>query len=377
MSTHISNIHIKSFRGIGNLSLTDLKKINILTGDNNSGKTSILELLTSFSNPSSFRDWSNLFRLSSSRIRGPISYYEGFYELFDINSQNKKIEYTIKLNKNNFNVILSATELEKEISTKEYFRIIGLSSFDINEDENLLDSPIIVPCLNLKVEVNSSIKSQTNIFYGQRTILQRQRIINSSPIFEDQNKPSKIYISPTRHAEGDVFLSKVLDNPDLYQEMLTVLKEYDENIISINFDRQSDNYPSSRGTYKILSKNHQKALSLNVYGDGMKKAILLMSAVVAAQDGILLLDECETAIHTSAMSKTFEWILKTCIKLNVQLFLTSHSEEAINKILNCSPDLTNEIALYTLYKDEEGNSVRRLSGKEAIEVHENMGLELR
>ena len=32
----------------------------------------------------------------------------------------------------------------------------------------------------------------------------------------------------------------------------------------------------------------------------MKKAILLMSAVIAAKDGILLLDEFETAIHTSA-----------------------------------------------------------------------------
>ena len=35
------------------------------------------------------------------------------------------------------------------------------------------------------------------------------------------------------------------------------------------------------------------------------------------------------------------------------------------------------MALYTLYKDEEGNSVRRLDAKKAIDVAENMGLELR
>ena len=61
----------------------------------------------------------------------------------------------------------------------------------------------------------------------------------------------------------------------------------------------------------------------------MKKAILLMSAVITAQNGILLLDEFETAIHTSAMIKVFSWILRACKKLNVQIFLTSHSEEAI------------------------------------------------
>ena len=80
--------------------------------------------------------------------------------------------------------------------------------------------------------------------------------------------------------------------------------------------------------YKILSKSNKKALPLNVYGDGMKKAILLMSAVIAAKDGILLLDEFETAIHTSAMNKTFKWIIESCKKLNVQVFMTSHSKEA-------------------------------------------------
>lgn len=109
----------------------------------------------------------------------------------------------------------------------------------------------------------------------------------------------------------------------------------------------------------------------------MKKAVLLMSAVIAAKDGILLLDEFETAIHTSAMTRTFKWILETCVKLNVQVFLTSHSSEAIDKLLKCSPDSLNRISVYTLYKDDEGMSVRQLSGRKAIEAQDEMGLELR
>lgn len=184
-----------------------------------------------------------------------------------------------------------------------------------------------------------------------------------------------IYISPTRHAEGEIYLSQVLNNPQLYEQMLLILREFDENIISINYDKNRET--GGGGVYKILSKSHKKALPLNVYGDGMKKAVLLMSAVIAAENGILLLDEFETAIHTSAMNKTFQWILETCIKLNVQVFLTSHSREAIDKILKCSPNLTDKIALYTLYKDEQGTSVRRLAGQKAIEVQDEMGLELR
>lgn len=134
---------------------------------------------------------------------------------------------------------------------------------------------------------------------------------------------------------------------------------------------------SERERIKILSKSNKKALPLNVYGDGMKKAILLMSAVIAAKDGILLLDEFETAIHTSAMNKTFKWIIESCKKINVQVFMTSHSKEAIDKVLKCSPECIDDMAVYTLYKDSEGTSVRRLDGKMAIEAQDEMGLELR
>lgn len=168
-------------------------------------------------------------------------------------------------------------------------------------------------------------------------------------------------------------MSSILNHPELYEDMLKILKEYDKDIISINYDR-NENSTLGRGIYKILSRSHEKALPLNVYGDGMKKAVLLMSAVVKAKDGILLLDEFETAIHTSAMDKTFRWILETCMKLNVQVFLTSHSKEAIEKILRCAPDLQNQMAVYTLYKDQGKTTARRLTGEKAIMVQEHWRL---
>lgn len=185
-----------------------------------------------------------------------------------------------------------------------------------------------------------------------------------------------VFISPSRHTEGALFLSSILDEPELYEEMLSVLKEFDEDIISINLDTQGDNI-MGRKTYKILSRSHKKALPLNVYGDGMKKAILLMSAVIKAKNGILLLDEFETAIHTSAMDRTFKWILETCLKLNVQVFLTSHSKEAIDKVLRISKELTKKMVLYTLYCDKDKSFARRLEGEKALEVQDEMGLELR
>ena len=77
------------------------------------------------------------------------------------------------------------------------------------------------------------------------------------------------------------------------------------------------------------------------------------------------------------MDKVFTWILKSCKKLNVQVFLTSHSKEAIDRILKCAPEIREDMAVYTLYKEETETSVRRLTAEKAVEVQDDMGLELR
>ena len=70
MEVYISELDIETYRGIKNLKMENLAPINIITGDNNSGKTSVLELLQSVKNPGSFRVWRELLRKDSS-----ISYF--------------------------------------------------------------------------------------------------------------------------------------------------------------------------------------------------------------------------------------------------------------------------------------------------------------
>ena len=59
MAVHIKEFYIGAFKGIKDLSLKELNHINILTGNNNTGKTSILELLFTLSNPKEINNWLN------------------------------------------------------------------------------------------------------------------------------------------------------------------------------------------------------------------------------------------------------------------------------------------------------------------------------
>ncbi|HIS46951.1 MAG TPA: AAA family ATPase [Candidatus Scybalocola faecigallinarum] len=371
---YIKNLDIKSFRGISSLQLSDLSPINILTGDNNCGKTSVLEIIQSYADPGDLRVWGSLLRRDTTQpLRlDSFSYYEGFYDLFDVNKDEKRVEYIVhnsrEESENRDHVVLTAVQGEEEMSQEEYNDLAGI--FRISDEEVLDDSILIVPKIDVQIILNDELAGQACIAEGQR-----RNIYKNNKVVRRKDERNIIYISPSRHAEGRVYLTDILKYPELYDEMLDILKEYDEGIISINYD--NDSRYSGRGIYKILSRSCKEALPLNVYGDGMKKAILLMSAVLKAQNGILLLDEFETAIHTSAMDRTFRWILETCLKLNVQVFLTSHSKEAIDKVLKCSEKVRAHTALYTLYKTANKITARRLTGEKAVEVQDEMGLELR
>lgn len=365
---HISSLHIQSYRGIQNLKLNDFSLVNIFTGDNNTGKTSVLEILRTLPSPLSLSTWlANGRKGIKSR---EVSDYEAFTDLFNVNSQSKIASFNVvDSNKKNHFIILSAEISTTLLSKNQINKEMGMV-FSKNEEDNIREIETQLADIEIATEKDSN-KYKLNEFSHYVGSNEKSLYSIHSPV---------IYISPTKHAENILYLDKILNNPQLYEEMLSVLKDFDSDIVSINASTPTSesgiNTLSNKVYYNILSKDKNRALPLNMYGDGMKKAILLMSAVVAAKGGILLLDEFETAIHTSAMADVLYWIINTCKKLDVQLFMTTHSLEALKTVLNLSDKFEEEISLYTLYK-KENTVARRLTAKEAIEASDILNLELR
>lgn len=364
MATYLSEFNISSFRGISDLKLNNLKDINIITGDNNTGKTSVLELLNYLEAPDDLRT------LLYGTKRKPVtpfrtSEYDKLKYLFPITDTNtKQIEFSFCLNHQTNKITMQKKEEIETFSYSEYKKLIEIENGSTTyiDHENKLDT-IDVDYMNLKISSNDEEILNKNFYEFSRT-----RYIQKSKLHYIKT----IYISPFQHVESTNYLNSIFNDPILYEELLEILKEFDKGIISINIERKEHS-----SFYNILSKEHHQAIPLDYYGDGMKKAILLMSAVIQAKNGILLLDEFETAIHTSAMDHVFAWILKICMKLNVQLFLTTHSDEAILKVLKACPELKDNIMQYTLYNKQGKSFVRSLTCEEALKAREDFDLELR
>src|SRR5438132_8906359 len=54
---HIDEFTIQAFRGLRDVKLEGLGQVNLLVGENNSGKTSVLEAFSLFCNPLDVRKW--------------------------------------------------------------------------------------------------------------------------------------------------------------------------------------------------------------------------------------------------------------------------------------------------------------------------------
>lgn len=366
MAIHLSEICVNGYRGLQNLQLQNLNGINILTGDNNSGKTSILEILSTLNGPDSLSSWASCTRPSSRQYMRRM-FFEEFYTMFPVDNSDKRISYSVSEGNGLIHhVELTADIYETLVSENDMDMINGFrvhrNTGNAQEQE--------VKCMELTSYVDGTKKELYEIYDFQYRITQRRNVEKQTNLF------NTLLVPPFLHTQrGSLSINALLSNTTVYYECIEALKEFDPNITGII--ALDSEYTGLRPDYRVLSKNHVEGLPLSAYGDGMKKAIILMAAVIKAKNGLLLMDEFETAIHTSAMRNLFSWLLKTAMKMNVQVFLTSHSIEAIEKVLNLDTELQKQISLYTLYSFEGKSTVRRMTCPEAIEAYEQLGVELR
>ncbi len=131
-------------------------------------------------------------------------------------------------------------------------------------------------------------------------------------------------------------------------DIIEMSNAFDKNIIGLEL------LGEERRTVPYLQHNKLGLIPLSVFGDGIKKVMLIACSILSLKDGVLLIDEIETAIHTSALKDFFQWFVNACKKYNTQVFITTHSIEAIDAILESSRNHLNDIVCYRLEDDNSG-----------------------
>lgn len=102
--TYFNSLYIKKSRAINDLELSHLSRINILVGDNNCGKMSVLEAISLFQNPA---DISNI-----QRGRGAVPTFDLFLEIFPRDNEIKEIYISSTIQSVPFNLKIKGDLIE-------------------------------------------------------------------------------------------------------------------------------------------------------------------------------------------------------------------------------------------------------------------------
>ena len=346
----ISKLDIANFRGLNNVIIDGLSNINIFVGANNCGKTSVLEAVKILGEPTNFGKFLQLALLRShasaaTKNKNLTHYVANIFQKVD---EEDAPHYHYKIG-----AIINSQRHEYEADG-----VFGEISDSLGKNAQTLD-----------VTVMSTIE-------GEKKKYSEYRIVNGkNNQFVSTIKPNfdGIYL----HSELNyyrsccVHLTHYIRNVGK-EDILQLLCSFDSNITDISIIGE-DIYLHNRisGTMPLFS-----------YGLGLQKAVLITSVIVYCKNGIILVDEIDNAIHVSAFEEVFHWFVKTCLKYNVQAFITTHSAEAIDAMLKVSHEIhtdSDPLKIITMRKSCKSNStfLKIRTGEEAYRDREQYRMELR
>ena len=349
MTNYISKLQINAFRGIRDLTLDDLSSVNVLVGANNSGKTSVLEAISFLSCP-----------YYPSRIASLASMRRIFYSFSPAQTIADDIATLFRKERNSYGVDFYTMSLQAVFSHHDLrYQVTG----------QLTDFFTAPNYPSRQFSVNGSYQFNGESTSVNYTVINGQEIpLETDPRGMFTNY--RLYYLPSIAPYYAVLPSLLSVIPSTYNkaELLKLVSDFGESIQDISIVNNEI----------YLTSEQSGILPLYSYGSGLQKVALLSMVLLVSRDGVLLIDEIDDTINISAFQAVFPWFLKKCNEFNIQAFVTTHSAEAIDTILESQNNLDN-IRIITLRKTPKTHTTiaKVRTGNEALADRENFKMELR
>jgi AAA15 family ATPase/GTPase len=300
-SEHFSHITIKNFRQFSYITLEDIGQFNLIVGDNNVGKTSLLEALLIMNDSELYYD--NLAFAYIARNNTPLTIHENDEKTYAIPKA-----YI-------FDFIKKDSE-EKEII------------FELEEHRNLWKFAIKKPTVE---EIKRVKKIESSIDVDDYICMVRDDAIEIdelSLIIKKLNPDDlmKMQLIPFGKGFDRTLAKSYYDNIDKDKKnrkaFLDSMKIFIPNIDRITADTQSGEIDIEEVGLDVVAPLHQ-------YGEGANKLFRILVQITLQKGKKLLIDEIDAGIHYSHFLEFWKIILKVAKENDVQIFATTHNLECL------------------------------------------------
>lgn len=366
--TMLESLHIKSFRGLADVPFDGLRPINILVGENNSGKTSVLEAIMLAMAPGSSKNWFQILQARDAAWN-PQSFGEMAKWLFpvigrDHIDERKPIELQWAMNGGGESLRLvfgQSVEVVPVPKKRDGVAVI--------EEEPLTTTTLATEWSSQETGTKSG-----EIIFAQAPSSSRY----TQPIKLDaslERIPARrcILVKPQAHRFGRFpgeSLSSAIKAGEK-EAVVNFLQMFDPDLAEI------DIVGERFGTSIYVQHRKLGPMPIHAFGDGMRKAVLVAGMAFEAEGGLLLLDEAEVALHVSSQDQFFRALFELCQRLKVQVVLTTHSLEAVDAVLKACAGADDRLTAFRLEKPDGSLRLTRYPGPLLRETRYDMGFEIR
>ncbi len=333
-----SRISIKNFRGIGSLEVDGLRRINLIVGRNNSGKTTFLESLFLLGGANDPRYATILGRLRGQRFEEghPEQVWRSLFHDLDPKS---------------------SPEISGHWAQEPRDRVLTIGAFDVSSYTGSFELPngggsgvaAVTPEF-----LFGGVFFRTTDSGAKVTIMEARMDPNSGTVTLSGARRADVvrttllgarnYPDQVRDAQTFSSLRKVKGDRDIL-EALAIIEPRTQRIEVLS---------EITGPSIYLDIGLEALVPLAVCGEGLVRLFSITVELAASRNGVLLIDEIDNGLHYRVMPRLWQLLGQLVEKHDIQIFATTHNDDMMRSALEAFAGKEGMLGLFRI--DRRGDS---------------------
>jgi energy-coupling factor transporter ATP-binding protein EcfA2 len=377
MALKIGTLEIHQFRALQQLKLDQLGRVNLLTGRNNTGKSSVLEalrILASNASSSVIYDILRFREEDSGEIEEPARPLDAegsfqwsslFHGFPPFSPDLPPIVIAATGGSRAMRVSIGGGWLSEERDSEGVRRLVPLQRDLFGEAE-------AIPALVIEASGERRV-IHFSLTYPRRYPY-RGRVMR--PDSANGTRLPCIFAGPYGGEETTPLgvLWDTIALSDREQHVVEALRIIDPEISAVSM--VGGEGPRKTRTAIVRAAGLPRPVPLRSFGDGLNRLFGVALSLVNAKDGLLLIDEFENGLHHTVQTDAWRTIFKLASHLDIQVMATSHSWDAIEAFQTAARESPEEGVLIRLSR-RDGEVVPTMFREDELAIATRERIEVR
>ena len=332
----LKGIEIDNFKSFNKFTTNEFGQINLITGKNNSGKTSLLEAIYLNLGPTNPNLWLNInVRRGLDRVSPQQSTAQYLFHKLNI---SKPLKFKVHTHENLINELVI-----KLIDPSSYQVLRTNQGNGLNKEWEAIQSA--------EPEKKVTIELTFTPAQGNK-IVNKAFIENGKIEFDGDNSPvyrGGIFLtrSELKTTEEEIARYDKVNKANELNVFENTLKVIEPKLIRTSLGMENDRT-------MIYADVGYGLMPLSTLGAGSGRLSSILLSLASAREGIVLVDEIENGFHYSLHEKVWSAIGHFVKEYKCQFFATTHSKECIESAIEVfGTDNNIDFRLHRLDKKED------------------------